>query len=511
MSNRPAGFPTASAAQELIDGAFALETSYAAAIHDGLNLADLAHVLDLRARDVIPEPAAVALLGALLDIDAIPAADFPYDSADGEPYNSRERVLVERIGDTAGWLHAGRPRREATRIAFRLHLRRRLTGLIGDTAALGAALGERAAATLELLFGDQTYLQQAQPSTMGHYLLSFAYPVLRDAERLIGALDWVNRSPGGAGCVNGTSLRPDRESLAERLGFDSVIANTRDAMWQTDGLVDLLAAIASVAMTQDGLAEDLEIWSTSEFDIVNLGEGFTRASVLMPQKRNPYALSMIRGAAGVVTGRVAGFLALQKGPSARSDKLIFAYAEIPETLDAAGRILRLTRGVVDSLTFNDTRLRFLLDNGFSQATDLADHVMTACGLDYRSAYRIVGTAVHRVAASGRRGLDVTVDDLSDAAREVTGSPLELDPESLDHSLDPAAIVASRTGTGGAAPAPAKAMVAEIADWSARLADTARQRAAAFAAADAALRAQAASVAARPPLPPSETACRGGMP
>ncbi len=497
MTNRPAGYPTAAPAQELVDGAFAIETSYAAALHDGLNLADLAHVLDLRARGVIPDPAAAALLGALLDIDAVPAADFPYDAADGEPYNSRERVLVERIGDTAGWLHAGRPRREATRIAFRLHLRRRVAGLIDDTAGLAAALGEQADATLRLLFGDQTYLQQAQPSTVGHYLLSFAYPVLRDAERLVDALTWVNRSPGGAGCVNGTGLRPDRESLAERLGFDSVIPNTRDAMWQTDGLIGLLATLGSVAVTQDGLAEDLEIWSANEFDFVNLGEAFTRASALMPQKRNPYALSIIRGAAGVITGRVAGFLALQKGPSARSDKLIFAYLEVPETLELARRSLRLSRGVVASLAFNDARLRASLDNGFSQATDLADHLMVACGLDYRSAYRIVGTAVHRVAASGRRGLDVTVDDLSDASRQLTGSPLELDVEALAHALDPAAIVASRIGTGGAAPGPAKAMVEEVADWAEALAATAQQRADAFAAADAAVRAQAARVAGRP--------------
>src|SRR5581483_3340850 len=112
------------AAPELVESAFTLETSYAGVLHEGLNLADLAHVLDLRARRVIPAEAAAVLLGALLDIDAVPADQFPYDPLDGEPYNSRERVLVSRIGTTAGWLHAGRPRREATRVAFRLYLRR---------------------------------------------------------------------------------------------------------------------------------------------------------------------------------------------------------------------------------------------------------------------------------------------------------------------------------------------------------------------------------------------------
>lgn len=494
----PPVVPTAPAtpAPELVESAFVLETGYAAALHDGLNLADLAHVLDLRHRGVIPEAAARDLLGALLEIDAVDAAEFPYDPADGEPYNSRERVLGERIGSAAGWLHAGRPRREATRIAFRLHLRTCVAGLMGDVAALGGALAEQAAATTTLLFPDQTYLQQAQPSTVAHYLLSFAYPVLRDGGRLGSALEWVNRSPGGAGCVNGTRLSDDRESLASLLGFDGVIANTRDAMWQTDGLVELLATVASVTLTQDSLAEDLEIWASNEFDFVSLGEGFTRASVLMPQKRNPYALSMIRGATGVITGRLTGFLALQKGPSARSDKLIFAYREIPDAVDLAGRILRLSRGVVATLVFNPTRMSGQLTAGFSQATDVADHVMTACGLDYRTAYRVVGAAIHRAAAAGRRGVDLTIDDLTQAAIEFTGAPISLDPAGLASVLDPAAIVATRTATGGAAAGPTLAMIDEVGAQASELSALARQRGRAFATADAQLRARARAAAAR---------------
>lgn len=492
----PSGFPTAAPAPELVDGAFALETAYAPALHDGLNLADLAHVLDLRQRGVIPEAAAGELLGALLDIDQIPAEDFPYDPADGEPYNSRERVLVARVGTTAGWLHAGRPRREATRIAFRLHLRNRIAGLVSDVAALGHTLADQAAGTTTLLFPDQTYLQQAQPSTVAHYLLSFAYPVLRDGTRLASTLDWVNRSPGGAGCVNGTRLSADRESLASLLGFDGVIANTRDAMWQTDGLIELSATLASVALTQDSLAEDLEIWASTEFDFVNLGESYTRASVLMPQKRNPYALSMIRGASAVVTGRVAGFLTLQKGPSARSDKLIFAYREIPDTLDLAGRILRLSRGVVATLAFNETRMKAALAGGFSQATDLADHLMTACGLDYRTAYRVVGTAVHRAAAAGLSGVDLRAEDLVAVATELTGVPILLDPAETDAVLDPGAIVATRIATGGAAPKPTHAMIDEVRTAARQLAQLARRRGDAFTTADAALRTRAATVAGR---------------
>ena len=199
---------------------------------------------------------------------------------------------------------------------------------------------------------DQTYLQQAQPSTFGHYVLSFVYPAIRDAHRLLDEFDGVNRSPGGAGCVNGTRLLDDRTFVAAALGFDDVIEHTRDAMWQIDGLIHVLASAASLLSTQSKLAEDLEIWSSSEFDFVDLDDGYTRSSILMPQKRNPYALSIVRGASGVLIGRLTGFLAVAKSPSARSDNLIFAYGEVPRALDLSIRVTRLMSGVVRTLHVN---------------------------------------------------------------------------------------------------------------------------------------------------------------
>jgi argininosuccinate lyase len=144
------------------------------------------------------------------------AEDFPYDPAFGEPYNSRERYFTSQIGDDAGWLHAGRPRREAVRIALRLNVRSGLEDVVEAAAELALAIAEVAGAHSRTWLPDQTYLQHAQPSTFGHYLASFAYPVLRDAERLLDAFTWVNTSPGGAGCVNGSRLLEDRTRVAIR-------------------------------------------------------------------------------------------------------------------------------------------------------------------------------------------------------------------------------------------------------------------------------------------------------
>ena len=369
------GPPVDGPAPELINSGFYLENADAPLLHAGLNLADIAHVIDLRQRGVIPDESARRLLSLLLETVATPATDFPYDPAYGEPYNSRERFFTQRIGDDAGWLHAGRPRREAVRIALRLHLRSQLVDLVEAAAELADTIAASAAEHNHTWLPDQTYLQHAQPSTFGHYLLSFAYPVLRDARRLVDALGWTNTSPGGAGCVNGSRLLDDRDPIARMLGFDGVIEHTRDAMWQTDGLVDMLSGAVSLVGTQSKLGEDLEIWASSEFDYVTLADGFSRSSVLMPQKRNPYALSIIRGASGTLVGRLTGFLAVIKSPSARSDNLIYAYGEVPRALDLAVRTTRLTNGVIRTLQVNVVRMWAALEAGFCQATDLAEYVM----------------------------------------------------------------------------------------------------------------------------------------
>ncbi len=470
----PAGPPTAPPAAELIAAGFELENADAPILHHGMNLADLAHLLDLTAADVIPLDAARRLLALLLETMEIPASEFPYDPARGEPYNSREQYFVSRVGDVAGWLHAGRPRREALRVAFRLRLRSDLVLLMEAAAGLAVQLADRAREHCATLMADQTYLQHAQPSTFGHYVLSFAFPVLRSGRRLSEALEWTDASPGGAGCVNGTRLRADRTHVAALLGFRTVAEHTRDAMWQIDGLFDMASAAAGLVVTQSKLAEDLEIWASQEFDYVTLADGYSRASVLMPQKRNPYALSIIRGAAGILIGRLTGLLAVAKTPSARSDNLIFAYGEVPRALDLALRTTRLTTGVVRTLEVNSKRMLAALESGFSQATDLAEYIMQTCGIDYRTAYRVVGQAVRQASTAGLRGADIDGALLDAAATDVTGAPLGLAGRDLAAALDPWQIVLSRTSLGGASPAEVTRMADRAVTQAGGLADEARR-------------------------------------
>jgi argininosuccinate lyase len=179
----------------------------------------------------------------------------------------------------------------------------------------------------------------------------------------------------------------------------------------------------------------------------------------MPQKRNPYALSIVRGAAGVLIGRLSGFLSVVKTPSARSDNLIFAYGEVPRALELARRVSRLMRGVVATLRVNPDRMWESLVSGFSQATDLAEYVMQTCGIDYRSAYVVVGSAVRGASRLGLRGIDLTGDMLDQAAVDTMGRSLDLAGRDLAEVLDPRAIVLTRTSPGGAAPEVVREMAA----------------------------------------------------
>jgi argininosuccinate lyase len=229
-------------------------------------------------------------------------------------------------------------------------------------------------------------------------------------------------------------------------------------MWQVDGLIGLLSITASLLSNQSKLAEDLEIWSSSEFDFVDLADPYTRSSVLMPQKRNPYSLSIVRGASGILIGRLTGFLAVVKSPSARSDNLIFAYGEVPRALDLATRVTALMSGVVDTLQVNADVMAEELMSGFSQATDLAEFIVQRCGIDYRTAYVVVGETVRSASRGGLRGVDITGEMLDRVAGERHGQPLGLAGTDLSAVLDPRQVVLTRTAQGGAAPAAVHAMI-----------------------------------------------------
>ena len=210
-----------------------------------------------------------------------------------------------------------------------------------------AALVRHAGATRTALATDYTYLQPAQPTTVGHLLLAYAYPALRDGDRARASHAALGASVAGAGSGSRWSL--DRARLAELLGCDGIVEHAKDAAWQADVYLELLATLAIAATHQSQLGQDFEIYASQEFGLVELADAHSRASALMPQKKNPYALAAIRTQAGQAAGDVASALAALHTGSARTDHFHLLNGTVPRALDEAVAIARLTASVLDGI------------------------------------------------------------------------------------------------------------------------------------------------------------------
>src|SRR6185437_13529794 len=275
-----------------------------------LSLADLAHAVVLVEGGDLGGDDAKALLRGLLELHAIPGDAFPWDPSLGDAFNAREAELERRVGrSAAGWLSAGRPRRESFRVGLRLTARWAATDLHDALVDQAAALARHARAHRDALATDYTYLQPAQPTTLGHLLLAYAYPALRDAGRAQASHAGLGESVAGAGGSAGSRWAIDRVRLADLLGCDGLVVHAKDAAWQSDVYVDLLATISIAATHQSQLGQDFEIYASQEFGLLELADAHSRASALMPQKKNPYALAAIRTQAGRAAGDLAAAVA----------------------------------------------------------------------------------------------------------------------------------------------------------------------------------------------------------
>lgn len=460
MSQRTTGRLKSGPAPELVQSANRFEVSNGPFLYKGLNLGDIAHVLVLLENEVIPPSAGQKLLKALLAAHEISVQAFQFDPARGDAYKNREHHIMQAVPEVGGWLRAGRARREATNIAYCLAVRERLLVLLEAATAFIEALLVRVQEHMDTLMPDYTYLQQAQPTTLGHYLLGFIYPVLRDVERLRTCFGRINLCPGGIGSVNGSRLPLDRRRLADLLGFDGPVPHTRDAMWQADMPIETAAAVVTWLINLDRLAEDLQVWATQEFNLVELDDGYSRTSVIMPQKKNPYSLAYVRGLASVSVGQLVAMVNVGRTPSGQPDNRIFAYGDVPRLLDRSIEAAQLFTGVVRTLHVNVSRMTQRAKLGYFQATDLADAIMLETGLPYQQAHQVVGHAVAMAIEQGVPADQISAEMIDDAAQQVLGRALSLSPRMLAEALDPRAIVATRTGLGGAAREPMEEMIAE---------------------------------------------------
>ncbi|MBA3844159.1 MAG: argininosuccinate lyase, partial [Actinobacteria bacterium] len=366
----------------------------------------------------------------------------------------------------------GRPRREAFRVGLRLTARSGARELHDALAAQVAALARHARATSAALAADYTYLQPAQPTTVGHLLLAYAYPALRDAARARSSYDALGSSVAGAGGSAGSRWALDRDRLAELLGCDGLVEHAKDAAWQTDVYLELLTTLAIAATHQSQLAQDFEIYASQEFGLLELADAHSRASALMPQKKNPYALAAIRTQAGQAVGDLTSALVALHTGSARTDHFHLLNGTVPRALDEAVSIARLTASVLEGIEVRSERFEQIARDSFVTAADVADVLALSGQIDYRSAHKVVGRAVRDLAEAGDPPSALTPARLAAASEAAIGRPVELDEATLRDALDPAASAAARTQSGSSSAAAMDAMLegidatlAEQAQWS----------------------------------------------
>ena len=317
---------------------------------------------------------------------------FEIKPLDEDIHTAVERRLSELAGDVAGKLHTGRSRNDQVATDTRLWLHAELSDLRAYLVACLASLVAQAQDHLDVILPGYTHLQQAQPIRFSHWLLNYAWKLDRDVTRLDQVAAQVNVLPLGSGALAGNPVGIDRQFLADALGFAAVSANSLDAVADRDYIAEFISWAAITQTHLSSLAEDLIIYSSSEFGFVELADAYSTGSSLMPQKKNPDSLELIRGKTGRIIGNLTGLLTALKGlPSTYNKDLQEDKEALFDTVDTMAMTLQVMAGVVETLTVNSDRMAQAM-NSHLLATELADYLVSK-GLPFRQAHEVVGRVV----------------------------------------------------------------------------------------------------------------------
>ncbi|KAH8418882.1 hypothetical protein KR222_009065 [Zaprionus bogoriensis] len=329
--------------------------------------------------------------------------------SDEDVHTVNERLLVELTGELGQRLHTGRSRNDQVATDMKLWLRKAIRETLGRLRQLIAAIAQQAQAHLGVLMPGYTHLQRAQPVQFSHWLLSHAFALREDCTRLGELRDRSNVLPLGSGALAGNPLGIDRLWLAERLGFAGVTGNSMHAVGDRDFVVDFIYCCSLVSLHLSRLAEDLIIYSTKEFDFIKLADAYASGSSLMPQKRNPDSLELIRGISGLITSSLTGIMMTIKGtPSTYNKDLQFDKQFCFQAFDKLNLSLDVAVGVVQTLQVQRYQLESALSTDLL-ATDWAYYLVRK-GVPFRQAHHHIGRVV---ALAEQRGVDITAVPLGE--------------------------------------------------------------------------------------------------
>ncbi|MDS0260198.1 argininosuccinate lyase [Haloarcula sp. S1CR25-12] len=423
---------------------------------------DRAHVVMLVEQGIIEADTAGEILAALDDIETAGHGALP----DGEDvHEAIESAVIDRVGQSGGKMHTARSRNDEVAACIRYRLRSDVLELVGTLVGAREQLLDAAREQTGTVMPGYTHLQPAQPTTVAHWLLSYEQALQRDTARLLDAYGRINQNPLGAAAFAGTPFDVDRERTAELLGFDGghasaasvassdrwsdgVAENSMDASATRDFLVEVTSAVATLATTLSQLAEDVVVMASKGH--VELDDDYASTSSIMPQKKNPDTLELVRGRTGDATAGLNGLLTNLKGqPRAYNRDLQRAGRHAWDAIDSVTDSVAVAAGAVSTAEWPAERLESAATEGFATATGVAD-LLAMAGVPFRTAHEVVAAA----AAELDPDEDAPdFDALSAVAEDALGAPLAeyVDRAAVQRALDPAESVAMRDSRGGPAP------------------------------------------------------------
>jgi argininosuccinate lyase len=362
----------------------------------------IAHARMLAKQGIIAKSEAETIIKGLNSIrEDIERGKFQFKTELEDIHMNIEANLFKKIGKVAGKLHTARSRNDQIALDSRLFVKEEILKTIDKIKALQASLVELAEANKTVIMPGYTHLQQAQPVLLAHHLLAYFEMFQRDKERFHDCLGRTDVLPLGSGALAGVPYPLDREFVARELGFSKVSTNSLDAVADRDFVIEYEAAAAITMMHLSRLAEELILWSSSEFGFIEIGEAFTTGSSIMPQKKNPVVAELARGKTGRVYGHLMGILTTMKSlPLALNGDMQEDKEGLFDTVDTLHSSLEVFAGMVKTLKINTERISQAMKTDYILATDLADYLVKK-GMPFREAHGVVAKLSEYAASKGK--------------------------------------------------------------------------------------------------------------
>ena len=423
----------------------------------------IAHAKMLAAHGIISKEDQEKITKGLLSIKKeIDQGTFPFSVELEDIHMNIEKRLTEEIGDAGARLHTARSRNDQCALDLHMYMKRNIARLSEKLIAVLEALLAASKKYQDVILPGYTHMQRAQPVLFAHHMLAYFAMLERDFKRLEDCYDMCDMSPIGACALAGTTYPTHPEEEANDLHFASVYGNSLDAVSDRDYLLQFLSFASICAMHLSRLSEEFIYWSTSEFQFIELDDGYSTGSSIMPQKKNPDMCELIRGKTGRVYGHLIGLLTVMKGLPLAYDKDMQEDKEgVFDALDTLYFALDIYAGMISTMTVNGDHTRAVLESDFSNATDMADYLAKK-GLPFRQAHAVVGSAVHYCIEHHKVLLDLSMEEFRSM------SPLF--EEDIKEALSIENCVKNRESYGGTGPKSVERQQTHAGDMIAKMKD-----------------------------------------